>query len=100
MSPTIRRLGDHPRCHRIILEHLHKDQRQATHNLNQSSLPRDALRAPGEVTRVQSQSPVLGVTTSDTDLVDSLRRVELGHGRLTTELELSLLSAVVRGGLE
>ena len=69
----------------------------STHDLEQSGLSSNSLRSPGKVTRVQSQSPVLGVSTSSSDLVDSLGRVKLGHGGLTTELKLSLLSAGALG---
>jgi hypothetical protein len=64
-----------------------------THDSQESGLPGGVLRTPSEVTRVQSQGSVLDVSTSSSDLVNSLGRVELGHGRLSTELELSLLSA-------
>ena len=64
-----------------------------THNLDQPSLPGDRLGTPSEVTRVESESPVLDVTASGSDLVDTLGRVKLGHGGLTTEFKLSLLSA-------
>lgn len=63
-------------------------------NLDQSSLPGDGLGTPSEVTRVESKGPVLDVTASGSDLVDTLGRVKLGHGGLTTEFKLSLLSVV------
>jgi hypothetical protein len=52
------------------------------------------LRAPSKVASVETDGTVLGVTATGADLVDALRRVELGHGGLTAELELSLLAAV------
>ena len=49
------------------------------------------LTSPGERTRVKTDGTVLNVTTTATDEVNSLS-TELGHGRLTTHLELSLLN--------
>lgn len=63
------------------------------HDTNQPRLPGDMLRSPGEVSGIQSESTVLGVSTTDTNGVDTLGS-ELGAGRLTTELELSLLPVV------
>ena len=45
---------------------------------------------PREGARVQTDGAVLQVSTTAADEVDSLGS-ELGHGRLTTHLELSLL---------
>lgn len=56
-----------------------------------SGLSGDTLRGPREVTGLESQSSELLVTTSGSDGVDSLS-TDLGHGRLSTQLELSLLS--------
>ena len=64
-----------------------------THDLDQTGLAGDVLRAPSKVAGVEAEGTVLGVTTSGSDGVNSLRRVELGHGGLTAELELSLLAA-------
>lgn len=59
------------------------------------------LGTPGEVSTVESKSSVLGVSTSSSDLVNPLGS-ELGHGGLSTQLKLSLLSVVcsssARGG--
>jgi len=51
------------------------------------------LRCPCEVTSVETEGTVLGVTTADAHGVDALG-AELGAGRLTTELEFSLLAIV------
>lgn len=73
---------------------LHSFQlREYTHNLDQPSLPGDRLGTPSKVTGVESESPVLDVTASGSDLMDTFGRVKLGHGGLTTKFELSLLSA-------
>lgn len=63
-------------------------------NLDQPSLPGDRLGTPSKVTGVESESPVLDVTASGSDLMDTFGRVKLGHGGLTTKFELSLLSVV------
>jgi hypothetical protein len=55
------------------------------------------LGTPSKVTRVQSHSPVLGVSSSDTDLVNPLG-TQLGHGGLTTQLKLSLLPVLGPSG--
>ena len=68
-----------------------------THNVDDSSLPGAVLGSPGEVTRVQSHGSVLDVSTSDSDLVNPLG-TQLGHGGLTTQLELSLLSVLSPSG--
>ena len=54
-----------------------------THDLDQSGLPGGVLGSPSKVSTVESESPVLGVSTSSSDLVDSLGS-KLGHGRLST----------------
>ena len=46
--------------------------------------------SPGERTGVETDGTVLNVTTTAADEIDSLS-TELGHSRLTTHLELSLL---------
>lgn len=66
-----------------------------THDLDQTGLAGDGLGTPSKVTSVETESAVLGVTTTDTDSVHTLGRVELGHGGLTAELELSLFTAGV-----
>ena len=47
--------------------------------------------SPREGTRVKTDGTVLNVTTTATNKVNSLS-AELGHSRLTTHLELSLLN--------
>ena len=64
-----------------------------THDTNDTSLPRDALAAPSEVTRVKTESAVLDVPTTDTNGVDTLG-TELGVGSLATELEFPVLAVV------
>lgn len=68
-----------------------------THNVDDSSLPGAVLGSPSEVTRVQSHRSVLDVSTSSPDLVNPLG-TQLGHGGLTTQLELSLLSVLGPSG--
>ena len=51
------------------------------------------LTAPRKVARVETESTILEVTTTDTDGVNPLRS-KLGVGGLTAELELSLLAVV------
>ena len=68
-----------------------------THDVDDPGLPGNVLRSPSEVTRVQSHSPVLGVSSSDTDLVNPLG-TQLGHGGLTTQLKLSLLPVLGPSG--
>ena len=48
------------------------------------------LTSPGEGTGIETDGTVLDVSTAATHEVNTLRS-ELGHGRLTTHLELSLL---------
>lgn len=64
-----------------------------THNTDNTGLPRDALAAPSEVTRVETESTVLEVTTTDTNGVDTLG-TDFGTGGLTTELELPVFAIV------
>lgn len=64
-----------------------------THNLDQPGLPGGVLGTPSKVSTVESEGSVLGVSTSNSDLVDPLGS-ELGHGRLSTQLKLPLLSVV------
>ena len=49
------------------------------------------LTSPGEGTRIQTNRTMLNVTTTATNEINSLG-TELGHGRLTTHFELSLLN--------
>ena len=53
-------------------------------------LTKITLSGPGERTSVQTNGAVLNISTTAADQVNSLGS-ELGHGRLTTHLELSLL---------
>lgn len=60
---------------------------------NDASLAGSVLGGPSKVARLQTQSAVLEVAAASADGVDPLGS-ELGHGGLTTELELSLLAVV------
>lgn len=62
-------------------------------HIDNPGLPGGALRSPRKVSAVQPHSPVLDVTTANPDLVDPLGS-KLGHGGLTTQLELPLLAVV------
>lgn len=62
-------------------------------DIDDTGLARDGFAGPGEGTRVQTESTVLDVTTTDTDGVDALL-TKLGVGGLTTKFELSLLTIV------
>ena len=57
---------------------------------NQTQLAKPTLTRPGEGSGIQTDGTVLDVATTATDEVNSLTS-ELGHGRLTAHLELSLL---------
>jgi hypothetical protein len=63
------------------------------YNTDKPSLSCDMLRCPCEVTSVKTEGTVLGVTTANAHGVDTLC-AKLGAGRLTTELEFSLLAVV------
>lgn len=60
---------------------------------NDASLAGRVLGCPGKVARLKTESAVLEVAAAGADGVDPLGS-ELGHGGLTTELELSLLAVV------
>jgi len=60
-------------------------------NIKNLGLSSDGLRAPGEIAGINSQSSVFIVGTSTTDWANTLGSLELGHGGLSTHLELSLL---------
>lgn len=60
---------------------------------DQPRLAGDVLRSPCIVSGIETESTELGVTTTDTNAVDTLG-AELGGGGLATELELSLLAVV------
>ena len=60
-------------------------------NVDNTGLAGNTLRAPREVTGLNTESTELLVTTAGTDRVDSLRS-DTGVGGLTTQLKLSLLS--------
>ena len=62
-------------------------------NSNDTSLAGDGLGTPREVTGIQTHGTELAVTTTGTDLVDTLS-TELGVGGLATQLELSLLAVL------
>jgi len=70
---------------------------RVVNDVDNPGLPGDVLGTPSEVTRVQSHGSVLGVSSPDTDLVNPLG-TQLGHGGLTTELELSLLPVLGPSG--
>ena len=72
---------------------IRRGYRLCTYDTDQTSLARNMLRAPGKVARVETESTVLGVTTTGAHGVDTLR-TELGVGGLATELELPLLAVV------
>ena len=61
--------------------------------MDQPGLPGNVLGSPSKVTAVEPQGSVLGVSTSGSDFVDPLGG-QLGHGGLSTQLKLSLLSVV------
>lgn len=58
-------------------------------DIQNTSLARDSLRAPGEGAGVNAESALLDVTSTATDM-DQLLSTELGHGRDSSHLELSL----------
>ena len=60
-------------------------------NIDDTGLAADGLTTPGETARIETESTVLDVTSTDTDGMDTLG-TELGVGRLTTKFELSLLT--------
>ncbi len=62
-------------------------------DINDTGLARDGFTGPGEGTRVQTQSTLLNITTTNADCMDALL-TELGAGRLTTKFELSLVTIV------
>ena len=64
---------------------------RVVNNSNDTSLAGDGLRTPGEVTGIQAHGTELAVTTTGTNLVNTLG-TQLGVGSLTTQLELSLLA--------
>lgn len=66
---------------------------KGTYNTDKPGLSCDMLRCPSKVTSVEAEGTVLGVTTSDTHSVHTLC-TKLSAGRLTTELEFSLLAIV------
>lgn len=63
-------------------------------DINQTGLAGDGFATPAEVSRVEAESAVLVVTTTDTDKVNALGAGKLGVGSLASELELSLLAVV------
>ena len=66
---------------------------RCTHDTDDSCLPRNVLRSPGKVSRLQTKGAVLDVSTPHTNGVDALG-TEFRVGWLATELELSLLAVV------
>ena len=65
----------------------------STHHGENPSLARCVLAGPGEVASLKTERAVLGVSSTDTNGMDTLG-TELGVGGLTAELELSLLAVV------
>lgn len=68
-------------------------RKKGTYDTDQPRLAGDVLRSPCIVSGIETESTELGVTTTDTNAVDTLG-AELGGGGLATELELSLLAVV------
>ena len=66
---------------------------KGTYDTNQPRLAGDVLRAPCEVSGVETESTVLEVSSTDTNGVNALR-AELGVSGLAAELELALLAVV------
>lgn len=64
--------------------------RRVVDNIKNLGLLGDSLRTPGEVASVDTESSELVVATSASERSNS-RVTKLGHGRLSTHLELSLL---------
>lgn len=67
--------------------------KHGTDNTDNPGLLRYVLAPPGKVTRLQSQSTVLDISTPGPDSVDTLRP-QFCASWLTTELELSLLTVM------
>lgn len=78
------RLGQGVSSHQLVVGRVVDDR-------SDSGLSGDTFTGPGEVTGLDSQGSELLVTTSGSDGVDSLT-TNLGHGRLSTQFELPLLS--------
>ena len=68
-------------------------KRANTYDTDNPRLAGDVLATPGKVARVETERTVLEAATADTDGVHTLGS-KLGVGRLTAELELSLLAVV------
>ena len=66
---------------------------RGTHDTDDTGLLGSVFASPSKVARVETESTILEVTTTDTDGVNPLRS-KLGVGGLTAELELSLLAVV------
>ena len=64
-----------------------------TYDANDSCFAGGGFRSPGEVARLETESTIFKVSTTDTDGVDTLGP-ELRASSLTTELEFSLLAVV------
>ena len=60
---------------------------------NDAGLASGVLGSPGKVARLEAKGAVLEVSTTSANGVDTLSS-KLGHGGLTTKLELSLLAVV------
>jgi hypothetical protein len=66
---------------------------KGTYDTDDPSLLSGMLRGPSKVSTFQSQRPVFMVSTSRSNGMDTFR-TETGVGRLTTQLEFSLLAVV------
>ena len=64
-----------------------------TYHTDYSRLASDVLRGPGKIAALKTKSPVLQIPSTHSNGVNTLS-TKLGIGRLTTELELSLLAVV------
>jgi len=67
--------------------------RRIVHDTDNPGLAGDMLRCPRKVATLQTESPVLGVSTTSTDRVNPLG-TKFGVGGLTAEFELSLFTVV------
>ena len=77
----------------VLDKGLRSDQlvvRSVVHNIKHSGLSCDVLGAPGEDTMILFEGTPFKITTSSADGSDSCW-AQLGHGWLSTHLELSLL---------
>ena len=86
-------LHDRVRTHQLVVGsvvHNVQDLGLGRERYKSQSLTKITLSGPGERAGIQTDSTMLDVSTTAADQVNSLGS-ELGHGRLATHLELSLL---------